>query len=276
MATNKIFTWYDHTAEQGLLEDNIVELIKMFGVDIYYLPRELVREHDIFGEDILSIFPDALQIEAYVENVEGFGGVGELFSKFGVEIDDQVTFVIARRRWEEIRRESLLDEAGWPLYLEDADNVNPGAPSHLLLEGGDGYDWTSRSRPFEGDLLYFPMVGKLFEISFVEHERLFYPLGRLMIYELKAHLFQPSSERIETGVDEIDQIGVDTSLDVLYAELLTEDGFALLQENGSSIILEEKRVEDVDPLANNELLQGYSGNIVDFSELNPFVSGNRY
>lgn len=276
MATSDVISWFKSTEEQGLIEDTVVEMIKLYGVDIYYLPREFVREDDIFGEDILTRFPNALRVEAYVENVEGFGGIGEFFSKFGVEIDDQITFMIARRRWEEIRRECILTEDGYPLYLESADNVNPGVPNHLKLEGGDGYDWSSRSRPYEGDLLFFPMVGRLFEITFVEHEQMFYPLGRLMTYQLKCNLWQPSSERIETGIDDIDQIAIDVSLDILDNELLLEDGSRLLQENGSSIIIEEQRIEDVVRTANNELIQGYSGNIVDFSERNPFVAGKRY
>ena len=141
MATNSYFT-QGTTGEQDLIGDLVVEQIKMFGKDVYYLPRTLVNEDTVFSEDNLSKFESAYQIEAYIETVNGFGGDGDLFSKFGVRISDQVTFIISRTRFTE----AVDDNA------------------QLIVEG----------RPNEGDLIYFPLANKLFKIMFVEHEQPFY------------------------------------------------------------------------------------------------------
>ena len=136
MATNSYFT-QGTTGEQDLVGDLVVEQIKMFGKDVYYIPRTLVNEDTVFGEDNLSAFNGAHLIEAYIEDANGFRGDGDMFSKFGVRISDQVTFIISRKRFTE----------------EVDDNAQ------LIVEG----------RPNEGDLVYFPLANKTFEIQFVEH-----------------------------------------------------------------------------------------------------------
>jgi|TARA_R100000030_G_scaffold8484_2_gene5766 hypothetical protein len=179
MATNSYFT-QGTTGEQDLIGDLVVEQIKMFGKDVYYLPRTLVNEDTVFSEDNLSKFESAYQIEAYIETVNGFGGDGDLFSKFGVRISDQVTFIISRTRFTE----AVDDNA------------------QLIVEG----------RPNEGDLIYFPLANKLFKIMYVEHEQPFYQLGKIHVWGLKCELFEFGDEQIDTGVAEIDVIEQDFSV----------------------------------------------------------------
>tara|TARA_Y100001970_G_scaffold99692_2_gene125353 strand:- start:7860 stop:8726 length:867 start_codon:yes stop_codon:yes gene_type:complete len=173
MPTNSYFT-QGTTGEQNLVGDLVKEQIKMFGTDVYYIPRVIVDEDPAFGEDSLSKFDDAYLIEAYLENVQGFGGDGDLYSKFGVRISDQVNFIISRDRFTE-----LVD-----------DNTT------LIVEG----------RPNEGDLVYFPLAQKLFQIQYVEYETPFFQLGKIHTWGLKCELYEYSDEDFDTGVDAIDKV----------------------------------------------------------------------
>ena len=181
MATNTYFT-QGTTGEQDLVGSLVVEQIKMFGKDVYYIPRTLVKNDDTFGEDTLSKFTGAFLLEAYVEDASGFRGDGDMFSKFGVRISDQVTFIVSRTRFTE----AVDDNA------------------QLIVEG----------RPNEGDLIHFPMANKTFEIQFVEHEVPFYQLGKVHVWGLRCELFEYSDEDIDTGVAAVDQIEVDFSVAV--------------------------------------------------------------
>lgn len=173
MATNSYFT-QGTAGEQGLIQDLVDEQIKIFGKDVKYIPRTLVDRDSLFNEDAMSTFDSAHEIEAYVANVDGFTGDGDLFSKFGVRISDQATFIISRRRFTQ-----AVD-----------DNAT------LVVEG----------RPNEGDLIYFPLAKKIFEIKFVEHEAPFYQLNNLYVWELRCELFEYSDENFETGDTTIDAI----------------------------------------------------------------------
>ena len=160
--------------EQKFMENLIVESIEIYGQDIYYLPRTYVNRDTIFQEVENSSFTQALAIRAYVNNVEGWEGQGELLSKFGVRIEDKTTFVFSREKFE-----SKVD-----------DNAT------LNVEG----------RPNEGDLIWFPTTKHLFEIKFVEAERPFYQLGKGYVWECQCELFEYSDEELDTGVAEIDAI----------------------------------------------------------------------
>ena len=181
MATNSYFT-QGTTGEQDLIENLVIEQIKMFGKNVFYMPRTLVNEDTTFTEDSLSKFDDAYEIEAYIEDPTGFTGDGDLFTKFGVRISDQVTFIISRKRFTE----AVDDNA------------------QLIVEG----------RPNEGDLVYFPMANKIFKIMFVEHEQPFYQLGKIHVWGLKCELFEFSDEQFDTGVTAIDQIEQDFSVSI--------------------------------------------------------------
>ena len=175
MATNSFFT-QGTTGEQDLVGSLVTEQIKMFGKDVYYIPRTLVDRASVFEEDSLSAFNGAYLIEAYIEDATGFRGDGDMFSKFGVRISDQVTFIISRERFT-----AAVD-----------DNAQ------LIVEG----------RPNEGDLIHLPMANKTFEIQFVEHEVPFYQLGKVHVWGLRCELFEYSDEDFNTGVAEIDAVEV--------------------------------------------------------------------
>ena len=169
MATNLYFT-QGRKSEQNLYEDLIIESLKMYGQDVYYMPREIVNKDSIFQDDNVSRFDDAYKVEMYIENTEGFDGEGDLFTKFGVEIRDQVTLIVARRSF-----------------------ARATAGSNLI-------------RPKEGDLIYIPLSNTLFELKFVEHEQPFYQLNNLTVFKLFCELYEYSGEDIDTGVDMIDDV----------------------------------------------------------------------
>jgi len=186
MATNFYFS-QKVRSEQKLYEDIVIESLKMYGQDVYYLPRELVNEDRVFGDDVPSKFSSAYKVEMYIENIEGFDGEGDLFTKFGVEIRDQATFVVARRRWTTTvgRADNNIDSI----------------------------------RPREGDLIYLPLSNSMFQIMAVEHEQPFYQLSNLPVYKLRAELFEYNDEDFDTEIAAIDDIERDYS----YTYVLTLD-----------------------------------------------------
>lgn len=172
MSTVNVYFSQGTKNEQFLIEDIIIESLKIYGNEVFYIPRSLVSKDDVLGEDRLSQFKTAFPIEMYFENVDSFGGQGAFIQKFGLMIEQSATLVVARRRWNQfIGRYGVT---------------------------------TVPSRPNEGDLIYFPLTGGLFEIKFVQHQDPFYQLGKLYVYKLQVELFQYSSERIDTGVAEVD------------------------------------------------------------------------
>ena len=158
--------------EQYLLEDLIIESISIWGQEFFYIPRTLVAKDEILGEDRLSKFQNAYPIDMYLETVDGFEGQGAFIQKFGLMMEQSATLTVARRTWER----------------------TVGKHSGTILP----------NRPCEGDLLYFPLTKGLFEIKFVEHQDPFYQLKKLYVYRLQVELFQYASERMETGISDID------------------------------------------------------------------------
>jgi len=229
------------TAEQRLIEDLIIESLKIYGHDVFYLPRTLVDEDTIFDEDTLSQFTQAYPLEMYLENVDGYEGEGDLFTRFGIEVRDQATFVLARRRWDEL----------------------------VATSGGI---FTQDTRPSEGDLLYFEKTQSLFEIKQVQFQDPFYQAGKLYVFKLVCDLFEYSSEVIDTGITSLDNIYEEQNVDMLVHQMLQEDGTLILQEDYSNIILESYaedtstgRTDGADFVEFNDL-----EDILDFSEINPF------
>jgi len=173
MPTN---VYFNHAvqSEQNLHEDLVVESLRFYGHECFYLPRTIVDEDELFGEDTASKYGDAYQVEMYIENTEGFDGEGDLLSKFGVEVRDQATFVLSRRTWDRF----------------------------VSLDG----NLAVTTRPNEGDLIYFPLGNQVFEIRFVEHENPFYQLGKLNVFKLQCETFEYSHEEIDVGIGELDNI----------------------------------------------------------------------
>ena len=160
--------------EQKFIENLIVETIEIYGQDIFYVPRTIVNKDTVFGEDSDTKFGSAKPIRAYVNNVEGWEGQGELLSKFGVRIEDKTTFIFSREKFKE--------------HVDDSTTLN--------VEG----------RPNEGDLIWFPITKHLFQIMFVEAEKPFYQLGKGYVWECQCELFEYSDEEIDTGITDLDNI----------------------------------------------------------------------
>ena len=175
MALNKFFNLQKAANEQNLVENLVVEAIQIYGMDVQYIPKTLVDFDKIYGEDAQRAFKATYTIEAYFENVDGFMGDKNFLSTFGLNIEKQATFVISKRRFDE------------------------------LITGSDA----TIVRPTEGDLIYLPLTHDLFEISFADHETVFYQLGKVYVWKLTCEKFRFSHETMDTGIAEIDKIAAD-------------------------------------------------------------------
>ena len=197
-------------SEQDLYEDLIVESLKIYGQDAYYIPRTLISRDAILNEDPASKFDDAYLIEAYIENSDGFEGSGDLYQKFGLEIRDEATFIISRRQWN-----SLVGT--WNNTIEGV-------------------------RPSEGDLLFLPMTNKFFEISFVEHEQPFYQLSNLPVYKLSCSLFEYNDEDFDTGVEAIDITEVKSTYQVAMSVTHAANASFVLGEKVTQVVTTDPAV----------------------------------
>lgn len=186
-------------SEQNLYEDIVIESLQMFGQDVYYLPREEVGRDHILGDEIPARFGSSYKLEMYIENTEGFDGEGDLFSKFGIEIRDEASFIVARRRWKT-------------------------TVGRIETDLGD--------RPREGDLIYLELSKSLFKINHVEHEQPFYQLSNLPVYRLRCSLFEYNDEDLDTGVEDIDDIEYNSA----YSYVMTLDQTSTLISEGDTVI----------------------------------------
>lgn len=271
---NRYINSYVFGPQQKLFEDLIVEAIQIHGFWINYMPKTKVNLDLLFGESTAATFENAVIIEAYTKNNEGFDGQ-RLMSKFGIEIQDEVILTIAQRRFEEVRAEHLEDEEGFVFDQEVTSRYGPKQFNGILLEEGsiEGY-YIDYSRPREGDLIFIPIFNKVFEISFVKHDAIFYQGGKLQTYDLYCNLFQYSSEEFNTGVPAIDSIEDLFSGDVLKYNMLEEDGDSIGTEDDGNLIEENDVPDSVDGQANNHLITTLADDVVDFSEKSPFVRRN--
>lgn len=216
MATNPFFSTQGYKGEQDLYEDLTIESLKIHGQEFYYLPRDANNRDALLGDDIAASFNEAYVIEMYVENPEAWEGQ-DLFQKFGVEIRDEATLVISKRRWRA--------------------EMNKAAPHQSLV------------RPREGDLVFHPTSQSVFEIMFVEHEQPFYQMNNLPVYKLNVSLFEYSGEDIDVdieGLDKPDPNDINTIEDQGHTVLLTLDsagayiiGEEVTQTNGAATVTGE-------------------------------------
>lgn len=281
-------------SEQNLYEDVIIESLRIYGHDVYYIPRTIVNEDSIFNEEALSKFGKAYMIEMYVESVDGYEGDGNLLSKFGLEVRNQISFVLSRRRWND-----LIGKFG-------------NEPNELI-------------RPNEGDLIYLPLVKGLFEIRYVDGDTPFYQLQNMPTYKLTCELFEYSNEAIDTGVAEVDSfetnfanrttlsLGIGTGT-YITGENVTQDvsgitvtgevaevrsdeidivgiessdgsniSFSITDGTVGNVIGETsaatypitlkdtfEALSTTDPAAQNSEFENIGNNFIDFSEMNPF------
>lgn len=239
MALNTFFNNHESYEEQSLVESLVNESIKMYGYDVWYLPRTLKSKDEIYGEDTISEYNDKYMIEMYIKNVEGFEGEGDFLSKFNLQIRDEITFTVSKSRYaQEIGHQEAF------------------------------------TRPREGDLIYFPLNGKIFNIKFVEHEVPFYQLGSLYTYDLRCELFEYSNEKFNTSIDEIDAIETQHSL----ALDVTKDANnnVTLDTNGRPTIDEDYDFDTAagDGLTDNSELETAGDSILDWTTTDPFSDGN--
>ena len=217
MATSAYFRNYNNFNEQNLIDDLVIESIKIYGLDVTYISGEFNNRDEVFNEDDMPFYDEKYEFEAYIKNVDGFEGEGDFLSKFGLEIRDQVTFTVAIRTFER--------------YVTRTNQ--------------------NKLRPRENDIIWLPLNQKMYRITYVEHESVFYQTGKLQVYDIKCELMEFSNERFDTGIYEIDHYfdGVKT----------TSDTVSTLED-----------LEETDPLAQNLVFEDVADDIIDFSEIDPF------
>lgn len=246
MATKHWFRQHDSIAEQRLVEDLIVEAIKIYGIDIWYIRRKTLNRDNIIVDEKMGSFDAAFPCEVYIKSNEGFEGEGDFLSKFGLEIRDRVILTVARRSFKT--------------------NVTDKSEPTI--------------RPFEGDLIYFPLNKKLFEIKFVEHEAVFYQMGNLQTFDMTCELFEFNNEVFNTGVSVIDDLytyRMNHNLDEIPdASAGTEDGDYLVSEEGSIIGFTGDDPDTNDPMAINSDVEWEGRKTINFDEKDPFSEGGRY
>lgn len=240
MATNLFFNNYGSSQEQTLYEDLIIESIKMYGVDVYYIPRTVVNKDNVFRDPEYSTYGTAISVEAYIKSVNGFEGDGEFLSKFGIQVRDQIVFTMAQR--------TFANEVG---------------------------DYTSETRPREGDLIWFPFTQSLFQIKYTDVKSIFYQLGTLQTYDITCELYEGNSDEFDTGLSAIDDKYNVLSLDMVNTGILLETGDQLVTESGFNLLLESFDIEEIDVQAENEQIEQEADDIIDFTEFDPFSEGER-
>jgi hypothetical protein len=243
MPANYYFNNFDNSSEQQTLDDIIVESINIYGHDMMYLPRKLTTHDPLFTESPITLYDKAYMIPVYIESVDGFTGEGNFLSRFGLEIRDQVVLTVAVKTFQ--------DEVA-----AESDDV--------LL-----------TRPREGDLIYFPMHHKLFQVLFVDKFQMFYPLGSLHTWRMTCELFEYSSERIRTGIAEIDSLEQKYSADLLQWAIYNEDGDYMVTEDADpDIWVDEKYgVTSPEPITSQDVIQ-QEGNTFIANTYDPFSRGN--
>lgn len=204
-----------------------------------YIPREINNLDTLYGADDQSSYSKWYPLEIYIKSVDGFGGDGNFMSKFGLEIRDQVVFSIAQRRFN--------DEVG---------------------------SNTSQPRPNEGDLIYFPLNNKCFQIKFVNKFEMFYQLGALYTWEVTCEVFEYSSEQLNTGIAAIDSLQTKFDMNQVNWTIDTLDGLPILTQDGDYIVLEGADIKKVDPASDNDELQKEALEFVDYTSADPFSEGN--
>lgn len=217
MATNVYFSNYDNFNEQNLIDDLVIESIQIFGIDIHYLSGLFNNVDKIFNEDDTPLYDELYNFEVYVKNVDGFEGEGDFLSKFGLEIRDSITFTVAIRTFEQFvtrNNQSIV-------------------------------------RPKENDIIYLPLNKKMYRITYVEHESVFYQSGSLQVYDIKCELMEYSNERFDTGRSDIDDYFDDINSTSEFVNTLED-------------------VANNDVTAQNFEFEKLADDILDFSDVDPF------
>jgi hypothetical protein len=208
---------------------------------MYYCPRTLIAKDDIYGEDTISEYKTAYYIDLYIRNFDSYEGDGNFLSKFNLEIRDQMTLTVSVRN-----------------FMNEIGNIE-------LID-----------RPQEGDLIYIPMLDRLLVIKYVNKNPVFYQMGAIQMYDLVCEMFEYSSERFSTGIEAIDSIETDLSLDASEYALLTQDGFIITDQDGYQIVQGGYNFETQarDPYEDNTEFETEGDSILDWTQIDPFSEGN--
>ena len=267
-------------AEQSLYSNLVVEAIQIHGHDVYYLDRTLVAEDNVLGEDSLSKFNTQSLIEMYMEDSGGgYAGEQELMSQFGLQNLSEATFVVSKTRFQE-KTKQLQIETATDSTSSGSIQLESGTITESALAGEIFYilnesDATDADRPLEGDAIYHPVLKKLFEINFVDHDEPFHQLDNNPVYKMRCRLFDYGSEALDTGITDIDAIEDSLSIASSNHQLTLEDetGSILLETGGDEYIIQEDYIVgdmSTDKTAQNELFETLDDTVLDFSESNPF------
>lgn len=237
MATNPFFNNFNANNEQSLHSQLVAEAIQVRGYDFYYLTRTLTNFDDLYNQDDMSEFNDAYVLEMYIKNIDAFGGEGTFLSKFGLEVRDRITFTMSSARFTE--------EIGVPADIP---------------------------RPREGDLIYFPMTHKMFEIIQVDPRASFYPLGALPMLDIECEVFEYNNEKFNTGIVAIDALQDKFATDVNDYPTLDGNNDPVFDDSG--MIEPTFDVEEQDPEFDNYYIQAEANGVIDLTILDPISKGN--
>lgn len=242
MAGSPYFRNYNSPVEQDMIESLVHEALRMYSADLYYIKRQQLNQDNVIVDDKLSKFSASYPIGCYIKTVDGFTGDGQFLSKFGVEIRDQVVLTVSRREFK-----------------------------GCVIDNDDSF-----TRPREGDLIFFPMTGKLFEITFVDYKPVMYQFGSLQSYDLTCEVFAFNNEEFATGFDFIDNIFkkyINPGAGVSPEQLDSEDGFEIISEDGSAISWGDIDPETNDPVAENVDIGWAGEGYIDYTDQNPLTGG---
>lgn len=238
MATNFYFNNFRSSQEQQLIEDLVIESIKIYGLDMYYLPRNILNRNDVFREQDSADFDSSFGIEMYIKNINNFTGDGKFLSKFGLEMRDEVVFTVAMKT-----------------FNNNVSSVN------------------GQNRPKEGDVIYFPLPNRVYQIKYVDQLAVFYQLGSLQMYDLTCELFEYSNEKFNTGIPEIDDKYATYSFSMNDYALLTSDG-SELSTSDDDVIVQNYDLDTIDKQSQNDDFDAEASAIIDFSVKDPFSEGS--
>ena len=246
MAVNTAFHTSNFTSiatERTLYSDLVKEAIQIYGHDVYYMDRTLVAEDTILGEDSLSKFRTQHPIEMYMEDADGgFAGEKELMSQFGLQNLSEATFVVNKERFQELDRQIQIQDgtdtsSGGSIQLEAGTIDQSSSSSTLTTASGDNVFYiiqdtaaTDSDRPQEGDAIYHPVLDKMFQINFVDHDEPFYQLDNNPVYKMRCRLYDYSSEILDTGISGIDDIETEQSQDALIYQFTLEQSSAVTED----------------------------------------------
>jgi hypothetical protein len=237
-SSNFFFNNFGSFQEQQLLESLTIEAISIYGHDCFYIPRNLRNYDQLYGNDDQSDYSTNYMIAMYIKSYDGFKGNGNFLSKFGLEIRSQVVFSVAQK-----------------IFNDEIGNVR------------------GQLRPNEGDLIYFPLNGKCFQVTYVEKLEFFYQLGKVYTWDMTCELFEYSNEKFNTGIPEIDVLQARMNTDTLNTGIKNEAGAYLLTESSDFLILEGTSSTDVLPNDDSLQIQTESDRFIDFTIIDPFSEG---